>query len=262
MNRLTEKGLYDMTSFSQDNATLKTLVNSAEVRVGVFSHTSTSLLSTAKERRLDYVPMKIMGNHVSVKFKKSLPVNRYFITKDCEHPEVAFRIGDYMCSKDMTMWSRFGEPGVDWVKPPEGSEALYDFLGYEATLETILLWGAPQNSHWQDNAPVFRKTDVVLGVSAGNDDSQRSKADAVELMYDQYPKNGTIVEKIIYSSEELEERATMQLAIKTYVDQMQYEFITGKTDIDANWNNYLKEITAMNNDRYLEISQIAYDRMK
>ncbi|MBQ7953995.1 MAG: extracellular solute-binding protein, partial [Clostridia bacterium] len=65
MNRLTEKGLYDLTSFSQDNATLKTLVNSAEVRVGVFSHTSTSFLSSAKERRLDYVPVNIVHNNVS-----------------------------------------------------------------------------------------------------------------------------------------------------------------------------------------------------
>ena len=262
MKRLTAKGLYDKTSFSQDNATLKTLINSAEVRVGVFSHTSTSILSSAKDRRLDYVPMKIMHNNVSVLFKKSMPLNNFFITKDCEHPEVAFRIGDYMCSDKISVWSRFGEEDVDWVMADENAEALYDFLGYKPTIETILLWGSPQNSHWQDKQASFRKQDTVMGVAAGNDDSQRSKADAIELMYDQYPKTGTMVEKIIYSPEELEERATMQLAIKTYVDQMQYEFITGKTDIDANWNNYLKELKAMNNDRYLEISQIAYDRMK
>jgi len=263
MNRLTEKGLYDKTSFSQDNATLKTLINNKEVRVGVFSYTSTSILSTAKERRLDYVPMKIMNNNVSVLFKKSLPTNRFFITKDCEHPEVAFRIGDYMCDERMTLWSRFGEPGVDWIKPDKGTEVLYDFLGYnEATLETILVWGSPQNSHWQNATPGFRTTGVLLGAVAGNDDSQRSKADAIELMYDQYPETGSMVEKIIYTPEELEERAIIKNSVDSYVDQMKYKFIVGEVDIDKEWDTYIKELYAMNVERLLEISQTAYDRME
>lgn len=262
MNRLTSKGLYDKTSFSQDNATLKTLINNKEVRVGVFSHTSTSILSSVKERRLDYVPMKIMGNNVSVLFKKSLPGNKFFITKDCEHPEVAFRIGDYMCDKGMTIWSRFGEPGVDWIEAPEGSEALYDFLGYEANIETILVWGSVQNSHWHNNTPGFRTTDVVLGAGAGNDDSQRSKADAIKLMYDQYPKTGTIVEKIIYTTDELDERAIIKNTLDSYVEQMRYKFIVGEVDIDKGWDAYIKELNSMNVERLLEISQTAYDRMK
>jgi len=263
MRNLTKKGLYDKTSFSQDNATLKTLINSKEVRVGVFSHTSTSILSAEKTRRLDYVPMRIMNNHVSVLFKKTMPVNKFYITKDCEHPEVAFRIGDYMCSKDMTIWSRFGEPGVDWIVPPAGTEALYDFLGYdEAKIETILVWGSLQNAHWQNQTPGFRTTDVVLAAGAGNDDSQRSKADAIELMYDQYPKTGTIVDKIIYSTEELDERAALKMPIDTYVNEMKYEFIIGNIDIDAGWDDYIKELNALSINRYLEISQTAYDRMK
>ena len=262
MNGLVSKDLYDKTSFSQDNATLKTIINNKEVRVGVFSHTSTSILSTAKERRLDYVPMKVMHNNVSVLFKKSMPANKYFITKSCEHPEVAFRIGDYMCDKQMTIWSRFGEPGVDWIVPEKGTEALYDFLGYEANIETILVWGSVQNSHWQNHTPGFRTTDVVLGAGAGNDDSQRSKADAIKLMYDQYPKTGTIVEKIIYTTDELDERAVIKNTLDSYVKQMRYKFIVGEVDVDKGWDSYIKELNAMSVERLLEISQIAYDRMK
>ena len=262
MRNLTKKGLYDKTSFSQDNATLKTLINSKEVRVGVFSHTSTSILSAEKTRKLEYVPMKIMHNNVSVLFQKTMPNNMFYITRDCEHPEVAFRIGDYMCSEYMTVWSRFGVPNVDWVEPAAGTEALYDYLGYDATIETILVWGSPQNSHWQNATPGFRRTDIVLGVSASNDDSQRSKADAIELMYDQYPKTGTIVDKIIYSTEELDERAALKMPIDTYVNEMRYEFIIGNIDIDAGWDDYIKELNALSINRYLEISQTAYDRMK
>ena len=43
--------------------------------------------------------------------------------------------------------------------------------------------------------------------------------------------------------------------------QKRYEFITGKTDIDAGWDAYIKELKSSNIDRLLEISQTAYDRM-
>lgn len=262
MRDLVTNGLYDITSFSQDAATLKTLLNTPEPRVGVFSYTSTSVLSSAKNRRLEYVPIMLKGpNYNTTYYRKTMPTNRFFITRACEHPEVAFRIGDYMCSKEMTVWSRFGEKGVDWKEPAEGTEALYDFLGYKPTIESILMWGSSQNSHWQNNTPGFRTTDVVLGVAASNDDSQRSKADAIKLMYDEIPEYGTVVEKIIYTPEELDERTQIKTGIDSYVAEMMFNFMTGKTDIDSGWDKYIKELTALNIDRLLEISQTAYDRM-
>ena len=261
MRNLTKKGLYDKTSFSQKNDTLKTLLNGEEVRVGVFSYISVSILSAVQERKLEYVPMKIMHNNAAALFKRTMPTNRYFITKDCEHPEVAFRIADYMCSPTMTKWSIFGEPGVDWVDAPADAESLYDFLGYKASIECVLVWGSRQNSHWQNNVPGFRTRELDFITTASNDDSTRAKAKAVELLYDQYPEEGTIVDKIVYSVDEIEERASILPQIKTYVKQMRYQFIVGEVDIDEGWNDYIKELKSINMDRSLEISQTAYDRM-
>ena len=101
-----------------------------------------------------------------------------------------------------------------------------------------------------------------MGVAASNDDSQRSKADAIKLMYDQYPKTGTIVEKIIYTTDELDERAIIKNTLDSYVEQMRYKFIVGEVDIDKGWDAYIKELNSMNVERLLEISQTAYDRMK
>ena len=261
MRNLTQKGLYDKTSFSQDVSALKTLLNCEEVRVGLFSYLSLSILSAVQERKLEYVPMKIMNNNVSVLFKKTMPTNRFFITRDCEHPEVAFRVADYMCSYEMTRWSKFGEPGVDWVEAADDAESLYDFLGYKASMEPVLVWGTRQNSHWQNNVPGFRTRELDFITTAGSDDSVRAKAKAVELLYDQYPEEGTIVNKIIYSIDELDERSAILFPIQTYVKQMRYQFIMGEVDIDEAWDDYIKELKSMNIDRLLEISQTAYDRM-
>lgn len=262
MRNLTSKGLYDKTSFSQDTSVLKTLLNAPEVRVGVFSYLSLSILSSAQQRKLEYVPMKVMHNNVSVLFKKSLPKNMYFITNGCEHPEVAFRIGDYMCSPEMTRWSKNGEPGVDWVEADENDKSLYDFFGYKATMKPILAWGSRQNSHWQNVAATFRTKEEDYIQAAGEDDSAKAKAKAIELLHDQYPEEGTLVHKIIYSVDELDERAIILPQITKYVEQMRYKFVVGNVDIDKGWDDYIKELKSMNVDRLLEISQIAYDRMK
>ena len=267
MKSLVDAGLYDKTSFSQDQGTLKTLLNGETPKVGVYQGTSTSLLTAGSARREEYVPIYLdNGDNNTLYYTKTMPNNIYFITSSCEHPEVAFRIGDYMCSKDMTIWSRWGEKGTDWTVPAEGTKGMYDFLGYPAVLEPVLQWGTVQNSHWQNTTPGFRTTDISLGMTS-SDSSQQAKADAIKLAYDRYGKDKFIPEessrayKLIYTSDELSERSDILTAVDSYVKQMYYSFVTGEKDIDGDWDSYIKELKSMNSDRLLEISQDAYDRM-
>ena len=46
--------------------------------------------------------------------------NVFVITKDCEYPEAVFKWADYMYDEEVSMRSRLGEPGVDWVEAEEG----------------------------------------------------------------------------------------------------------------------------------------------
>lgn len=264
---LVSEGLYDKTSFSQDQQMFKTLLNGETVKIGVFAATSTSPITAGSARREEYVPIFLdNGENNSLLYMKSMPTNFYFITNACEHPEVAFRIGDYMCSKEMTIWSRWGEKGSDWLEPAKDTKGMYDFLGYPATIEPVLQWGSAQNSHWQNVTPGFRTTDVSLGM-VSSDSSQQAKADAIKLAYDRYGKDKFIpaeesrVYKIIYTSEELEERSTILTTVQSYVSQTMYEFVTGAKDIDGYWSSYINELKSLNADRLLEISQTAYDRM-
>lgn len=267
MKSLVADGLYDKTSFSQDQGTWKTLLNGEIPKVGVFCGTSTSPLTAGSARREEYVPIYIdNGSNNTLSYSKTMPGNYYFITSSCEHPEVAFRIGDYMCSKEMTIWSRWGEKGTDWKVPDASTKGMYDFLGYPAVLEPVLQWGSVQNSHWQNATPGFRTTDISLGMTS-SDASQKAKADAIKLAYDRYGKDKFVpsddekVYKIIYTSEELDERSEILTSTESYVDQMLYEFVTGAKDIDGYWDSYIKELKSMNIERLLEIAQDAYDRM-
>ena len=48
----------------------------------------------------------------------------FFITRDCENPEAAFRVGDMLVSQYFSIVTRWGEEGVDWdyVENVEGAD--------------------------------------------------------------------------------------------------------------------------------------------
>ena len=46
-------------------------------------------------------------------YAASIPTNSFFITKNCQYPEAAFRLGDIMMSEEMSIWNRFGKKGTD-----------------------------------------------------------------------------------------------------------------------------------------------------
>lgn len=269
MNMLYTEGLLDKTTFSQDNSTRKTLLNGTTTRVGSFVHTSPSIITAGDERRENYEYKAVFlenGDEVTVYYTESmLPSNKYFITSECEHPEVAFRLGDFMSSNEMTIWTRWGEKGVDWVEPPAGSVSMYDFLGYDAIIETITQWGSIQNSHWAQASPSFRTAEIAGGIVA-SDSSQAAKAKGLNMLYDRYGEDFGVdvndrIYKLISTSEELEEISTITTVVNSYVSSAQYKFITGEVDIDKGWDNYIKELKASNVDRLVELYQTAYDRM-
>ena len=209
------------------------------------------------------------GNNKTLWYKTVVPDQAFFITSSCEHPEVAFRIGDYMCSEEMTMWASNGEKGTDWVTVESDEEGLYDFLLPDGVkpvkYKRILQWGGAQNSHWFGKQPSF-PTKTEYSMIGSTDLSQKSKSDAIKLLVNRYGKDyigdkGSYVSKLIFSTEELDERATIMAVTDKLIEQTTFEFLSGQKDIDSYWNTYIKELKSANMDRLLEISQTAYDRM-
>ena len=279
-NKLYNAGLLDPVTFSQDKATFTTLLNGEQTIVGVFAEGSTSILTAGSARREEhhYSPMFLdnpANGYSTFRYMKTMPTQGMFITKECAYPETAFRIADYMCSEKMTVWTRWGEEGSDWLAPSESTVGLYEFMDYPAYLEPVLQWGSKQNSHWQAQTPAYRRTNISLGM-ASNDKSQESKALAIKNLHERYSdanwkEGGKLfyekvaddrVYKLIYTTDELAERSDIINAVDPYVKQMRYEFITGKQNIDSGWNTYIKELKGMNVDRLIEINNAAYNRMK
>lgn len=63
---------------------------------------------------------------------------------------------------------------------------------------------------------------------------------------------------VIYDESVLDERNSLIADLTLYVSNMQGQFITGVTDIDAGWDEYIKTLNEMGLPRLLEIEQEAY----
>ena len=262
LNELCESGLFSPASFTIDEAQFRTILANEENKVGSFTFTSTSVIPVNSNRRREFVPVLLKGEsgRRSFTFEPSMPAQVFFVTRTCENPEAAFRIGDLMCSDEMTIWARWGEKGVDWIEPSPGSKAVLGFLGYEPMMEPILQFGGVQNAHWNNMPPGFRTYEVAAGMVAGSDSSQDVKADAIRSIYEHISYDlpyGTI----IYTKDELEEYADIFVAAESYVKEKVAMFISGKENIDTNWNSYINELEQIGVQRAIEIAQTAFDRM-
>ena len=74
----------------------------------------------------------------------------------------------------MSIWTRWGEKGVDWLVPEENEISIFADLGYPAVLQSVLPWGTLQNSHWYQAGPYIRQYGIALGEVWNGDKSNTS----------------------------------------------------------------------------------------
>ena len=63
-----------------------------------------------------------------------------------------------------------------------------------------------------------------------------------------------------FTSDEANEYNNLFVDIETYVEENTVQFIMGTLDIDANWDNFISGLEALNIARCLEIRQASVDR--
>ncbi|MGI5899273.1 MAG: hypothetical protein ACOX8S_05030 [Christensenellales bacterium] len=266
LNMLCQEDLYSPITFTQDNATYQAMLRNLDHSLVGVSVGSANNMNTPETRLLEYVDLPPLTGPNGEKwstFTPAVPISRYVITKDCETPAAAFILADFMLAPENAYFSRYGEPGVDWVDPEPGEEGYLSDMGFPATVKPILIWGTVQNSHWQQGNPSYGKYDAGNGqVWDGNPaNGPYYNHMAVYSRIGLVPEE--IVYKFIYTSQEADEMKDLDSTINNYVKESTARFITGDLDISgSDWDSYLKELSNMALERYMQINQAAYDRMQ
>lgn len=265
MHKLCSEGLLSPTSFTSAGAqSRQTVQNPNCVMVGSFTTMAPTYLSGSDDRQNGYKimpPLTSDGSAGYAVYSASIPTNSFFITKNCQTPEAAFRMADIMMSEEMTIWSRFGKKGTDWLEATADQKGMFDSMGYKAKINPVLTWGAPQNSHWQNAAPGYRNYELAFSTVATEGNIFETEiANKLQSYIDKKPKES--IKKIIYSEEETEMINEIQRNIDSYLDDTVTRFIIGDLDIDSNWDSYMKELKSIDTEELLKTVQTAYDRMK
>lgn len=269
LNKLVKEGLMSPLTFTQDSNQFKTIAENPDAQVlGSMAAGSLSFYTAESKRKADFVPMPPLTGPKGANYATyvpTMPGYATFITKYCKNPELAFRMFDYMYEEKMSMWQRFGVPGVDWDTKVDGIKGLYeDSLGVKCGFRQINNVMTAQNSLWGNTLPNYRELlspMSIQGVAMPDNKLDYSKftADAVPLYMKKHPSE--IIYRIPYTTDEFSEIKDITAAINTFRNESTARFITGDKPM-SDWDSYVKELDKIGLSKYVQISQKAYDRTK
>lgn len=237
----------------------------------------------------DYIPgLEGPEGRVEAFYVPIIPGAGGVITIDCENPDAAFLVMDYMCRQDLSISNRYGQQGEDWDYWENVDESRFDegitkenYTGRLASEypEPIMIaysdgtfWsgGNPNNRSYMQAGPGIVSMDIYWGIAIKKDTS--TEAGQVAYEYNQLYV-GSILETLNWipdehvtrlpmTSEEISVSNEIQVTLSNYVRESIGAFLTGQWDIDEYWDTYMAELEKIGYKELLEIYQTSYDRTK
>ena len=210
-----------------------------------------------------------------------LPSVKGVISASCENPEAAFLVADMMCSEYLSLITRYGKEGLNWaywdrvlaedVLVPEqyvaqggGDNEIEWISSYADTT----FWGSKESTtySWLQVGPFIRTAALQLTrarqvVASNEEEELKIKGTDIDIaakmagianapaeVFDYYP----------LTTEQTEKANEIQVTAMNYVSECTAKFLTGEMDIEADWDNYLKQLSVIGFDELQEIYQSAY----
>lgn len=253
MNKLYEEGLLDPETFSQSDEQKK--AKGQENRLGLFPDWFSFFTTGQTEEEAVNNPMfHPLSSHITDEplIPRSPGITRgtFSITSNNEHPEASIRWIDYFYSQE----------GAEYLNQgPEGYLFEYDENGDRVQLD-------PPDQY--DSSEDYRGTlTPAYGIPTP---TANDRVEGVELTpFDEFldaetaekvDAFGEVAFPLVYLTDEEQEIVnTIEIDLRSYVEQLEARFITGVEPL-SNWDNYIDTIESMNIEEYIQIHQDAYDR--
>lgn len=196
------------------------------------------------------------------------------ITTDCENPEAAFLVCDFMSSEEIAISQRFGERGVNWdfwdeadvedkalYSRNDGKDGEISFIAYD----DASYWGdsAPQTAGYLQHGPFIIWSELYSSRAAINDGSNPIN-DEYNALKNEMKANQVdeVINYIPMTQEEKDEIADVKTTLSTVVKEYTSAFLAGTKDIDSEWDEFQNEIEKIGYQKVLDAYQTAYNRMQ
>ncbi len=267
LNSLWEEDLVDPDAWTYKGNTRITTNSIPGGKMGVIAETNPASLTyhePIEEGRLTYVaipPLEGEDGNRATPFTTSNLYNKasgVLITSECENPEVAVRMFDYLHSPQGAFESIYGPVGVS-VK--EADEGIKDYNGEQATFQALTLDKEHEyfgNTGWARCSTTYFSTDLAQSLVPTPEEMQIYDANKEYAPYAEDPRE---VPKLSFSADDVQQISIMETAIKSAVEEYSAKFMTGEFDIhdDEKWNEYLAYVKSYNYEELFVYYQKAYD---
>lgn len=275
-NKLFNEGLISTLSFTQDSTQLKSILGRGDtgedIVVGAFVGHPGSVFDANSQSRMNYVSVPPIEGPEGIAYSPLNPSGLTYnnvITKDCQYPEAAFRLLDFMCDEYTSMVSRWGREGEDWIYTAAddpracryasiGCELYYAYTNNPYASENNLIWKCDSISFLP--AKLFGA--MPMPHTEGATEANYSSEMYAKSVGERWGKNPpALVTRLIYTEDELEIVNEVETSINDYVEECKVRFVMGDMDIEKDWQGYKDTLYSMGLETYVEIVQDAYARM-
>ena len=239
---LYKEGLIDQEGFSQNTEVFSNKIKNNQVGT-YYSWTALEYLSSEQEK--DWVVLPTIAAKEGVQpvangeiDRSTINKNGWVITTQCEHPEAALRLWDYLArDAESKMTVAMGEKGTLWDEYPEGG---YYFVVPENTTPEFTFEHMKYTYGTVNNHPLLTKAETP------KNDGEISPAAALRdqmvatVDKDYVPKSGQLPQSYV-SPEAIDERSFIETDLKSYIKQFRSQAIMEGFS-DADWDAYVKRL--------------------
>lgn len=265
---LYANGLIDPAALTQDQAQLLQLGNSNPTVLGDFSagHIAMGIDNTnmAISKQYDYLlPLKGSNGYQGIPdfATPAIQGGNFAITNKCKNPVAAIKMMDLLYDTATAITANFGPKGVAWTVADKGSKgvtgmpAKYKFINTNASNE-------PKNYYWAGCESFEFEKDLKEKIEFKGDilDPSNYEARLIKIT-NQYAKYKAKVDQIMpmWTDADTASKLTNDFTpINDYVKYSIVEFITGKLDVDKDWNTYINGLNKLGYKNYVAAYQKAY----
>ena len=269
-HRLYREGLLDHESFIQNVDQLAQLARAGDYnRLGVFpAGTPLMVVSGSGERKREFAALPPLtgpkGNNTAAFYPPGVAFGRgarYVISAESRMPQIAYRLGDFLLSEEAYYVTFFGEEGVNWRRANPGE------VGVDGNPAIFKEINTPRNEPQQNQVlnhmvPVYVTQEQFLGRVTDISDPYYVEywleRETTEHYDGHEPDQVLLPLKILI--EDLAEYSELQVTVNAYRAESFARFVTGDWDLEGDWDAYLRELDQIGLDRYLQLTQEAWDR--
>ncbi len=251
-HKLYSEGLIDAEGFSQNTEVFSNKIKNNQVGT-YYSWTALEYLSSEQEK--DWVVLPTIAAKEGVQpvangeiDRSTINKNGWVITTQCDHPEAALRLWDYLArDAESKMTVAMGEKGTLWDEYPEGG---YYFVVPENTTPEYTFEHMKYTLGTVNNHPLVTKAETPknngeISPAAALRDQMVAAVDK-----DYVPKSGQLPQSYV-SPEAIDERAFIETDLKSYIKQFRSQAIMDGFD-DAAWDAYCKRLDDLQYPAWLQ----------